>query len=743
MEPQVNKTDAAASLDKKLSELRGKLRGWLLMDGLVIVLAWLVGLLVVDFAIDRLFDMDRPQRIVMLLLMLIALGVVLYKRLLRPMQTGTSDDALVREVEAKNPALAERVIAAFQFSRSDWSAAEGVSAEMVEATIAEGVQAADAVNFDSALNHTRQQKNRGKVFGLCALLLILGGLAVSTRDGRIWLNRNIMLGNAEWPLDFHLEVLGIVDGRLVAPRGDNWPIVAQVKDGYRKLPDGLEVQIRTVSGKSIEAMDKLDDGKRFRLTLQNVQEELEFRVVGNRTETPFYQIKLVERPEVETVELLATPPAYAERAPYPLPPGKGPYYVLRGTSLKVTGRTNKDLAGVVLITGEAGYDMPLVDNRAFDVLLEPYQVVPGMYHVELHDKESVADPETGDLIPLTSRAGAAFTLRYKEDKKPKLKAKAVGISGLVVPGAVIPYTCSVEDDFRVTSLELAYEWTHDDLETGAKTNRADKIIPMGIEQMLGSPTLAFQDQLEVKSLEAPLGASLGLVFHAMDNDTVGGPKQGSSARIQLRVVSEAELRDDILRREKENRQAFEQVMKSQDRLITDAQASQVAIRDEDDLSANSRARLNQLQKKQKLLASSITPIAKRLETIERELLNNRLETADSPLLKRLRINIRNPMNQLRNQDIPALASQFDEVRRMDDKATRNQAIFAGIQAQDQVVQTMERILKFMVKNEEFQQAINLLSEIQKSQKEVLDMTEEEKARRVRDLLKAQEDAPKK
>ena len=139
-----------------------------------------------------------------------------------------------------------------------------------------------------------------------------------------------------------------------------------------------------------------------------------------------------------------------------------------------------------------------------------------------------------------------------------------------------------------------------------------------------------------------------------------------------------------------------------------------------------------------MLGTSITPIAKRLDTISLEVLNYRLETEDSALLKRLRSNILNPMSNLREREVPALAAQFDEVRRMGDQAQRNQAIFAAIQGQDQVARTMERILRFMVKNEEFQQAINLLSEIQKSQKEVLEMTEEEKARRVRDLLKAQD-----
>ena len=94
--------------------------------------------------------------------------------------------------------------------------------------------------------------------------------------------------------DFHLKVVGVDNGVWLA-RGDNWPVIAEVKDGYRRCLIAWKFRFDGC-GRSIEAMDKLDDGTRFRLLLQNVQEELEFRVAGDRTITPWYKVMLVERP---------------------------------------------------------------------------------------------------------------------------------------------------------------------------------------------------------------------------------------------------------------------------------------------------------------------------------------------------------------------------------------------------------------------------------------------------------------
>ena len=58
----------------------------------------------------------------------------------------------------------------------------------------------------------------------------------------------------------------------------------------------------------------------------------------------------------------------------------------------------------------------------------------------------------------------------------------------------------------------------------------------------------------------------------------------------------------------------------------------------------------------------------------------------------------------------------------------------AINHQQQVIDSMRKILTAMAKNEGFQQVVNLLYEIKKNQENVLELTDEEKERHIRQLL---------
>ena len=87
----------------KLLRMRSKLTRWILIHGLG---RWLIAILAVlafDVALDRFFKMDFAQRLVMLIAMAIAAAVYFGIRVLKPLLSRLSDDALIYEVESKNP----------------------------------------------------------------------------------------------------------------------------------------------------------------------------------------------------------------------------------------------------------------------------------------------------------------------------------------------------------------------------------------------------------------------------------------------------------------------------------------------------------------------------------------------------------------------------------------------------------------------------------------------------------------
>src|SRR5262245_3039808 len=197
--PQKPLAQETSGVVARLQSLRSQIAAWFWVDGLVRVLWLALGLIAVDLAIDWFFRLDKPQRLVMLGLMIGVIAWRVYRRLVRPLSATMSDDALALSVEASNKQLGQSLISALQLSRLEDVESHGMSPALVAQTVHHGTAAAERVRFANVLD--------GREFRLNALLLaialgmfaVVGYGIVTTSTLSIWFNRNILLGYATWP----------------------------------------------------------------------------------------------------------------------------------------------------------------------------------------------------------------------------------------------------------------------------------------------------------------------------------------------------------------------------------------------------------------------------------------------------------------------------------------------------------------------------------------------------------------
>ncbi len=723
----------------RLRNLRFRIATWFVVDGLSRLLLCLLLLIGIDLLIDWLFHMDRAQRIVMLVLAIGILVVVLYRRIIRPLSQRVTDDALCLEIEDQNKQLGQSLISAVQFSRMEDFESRGISTALVRATIDHGMLGAEKVAFEKILRADRFVVN---LILLAVTVLALIGVGVSaavTNSMAIWFDRNLMLGHRQWPQDVFLAVEGVQDGQLRIPRGDDCTVIVAVTDESRRMPTEVLIDIRSDGAQRSESLEKSTE-RRFQTTFMNVIEEFEFRARSKRVTTPWYAVRLVDRPAVEQLYLELTPPKYAGQTLEQLPPGKGPYYVLKGSSLRVQGTANKALSDATLSIGKHRYSMDVSDGAEFHSLLTGEQLVAGVYRIELTDTEQILLPGRDESGPLKSKQPTSFTLKIRKDREPQVRAKLNGISTMVVRRARIPFDCRVNDDYAVSDVRLSHKWRAEDDDKEPRTG-VD-----GLEQLqnlLNRSSVSFQHAFELSPLRIPAGSQFSFVIEADDNDNISGPKTGRSTSFLLRVVGEDELRTDLLRREKEQRQEFERYLKQQEDILTDCDATRADIRGNATLDANQRGLLAKTQKRQKLLGTNLAGIAQRFENIVLEILNNKLEAEDGDLLRRLRGKIIDPIWSLVDERIPSAAKHLDQAwRQSSDPAKRNQSLTSAIDKQREITATMREILRHMVKAEGFQEAVNLLFEIQREQKKVLDETDKKKQDRIREILQKGGSVPK-
>jgi len=743
--------DILPSIHARLRSLRRRVRLWHAVGGLGRVLAAMLLLAAVDLALDWFVRMDRAQRLICAGLAAAALAAVVYRRLLRPLGAPLGDDALVLRVEGRHRQLRQSLISALQFVRHrPAEPARHVSPALVDATIEQGVRSAAAVDFREVLNSSGFARNVAILAVLALAWAGVGAAVATTQTMRIWFDRNVLLADRAWPQDTQFEIVGASDGRLSIPRGDDHQ-QAVLAEGI--VPELVKLDYAPQHGATVTMPMTRHGDRAFHATFKNVLEPFRFRVRGGDAVTPWIEVDLVDRPAVEEFRLEMTPPGYVGSGPEVVwafqtqdlgstgdsssndtapaaPRGTSAVYALKGSRLSIAARANKPLSQVAL-RGK-GQVMPTRiaagDPARFSAVIGPQQLVAGIYEIDLADASGPP--------PLASRQPTRFTVRIRPDRVPTIQAKLLGISGMVVSRAVIPIEMTLQDDFAVTQARLASDWHVPD-EARPRGERAmAKLDAVGGR---GQAKIQHVHRLELPPMKLPVGADLTFHVEADDNDTVSGPKTGKSAVFYVKVVEEQDLRADLLRREQEQRQEFERLIRTQEELAAETQGVAGESAAAAGLTDEQRRLLADIQKRQHLCGTRCDAIARQFHAIDAEVANNRLEEPDGPIHRRVRGKIIEPLEAIASRRTPTVAAELEKARQSSvEKPARGAALDSALAAQNDIVQTMREILKHMLKWEGYQEAVNLALEVLKAQEDVNESTKKAIRKRLEGVFGGEE-----
>ena len=226
----------------------------------------------------------------------------------------------------------------------------------------------------------------------------------------------------------------------------------------------------------------------------------------------------------------------------------------------------------------------------------------------------------------------------------------------------------------------------------------------------------------------PQGTSLRVTMNVEDSKP-STPNQAASKEFLLRVVSDEELRSDLLYREIEQRKYFDQIYQAQLELMSAVQvvgAKEMAEgMDPDKFHRALETKLIELIRDQKGVGTSVDRIANRFEEFLVEVKNNRLDEAENALAPEQRIETRfdeKIIRPIRNMDqnMISLANRsMDNCRRLsNDAAELDTAVDQTVAIQQQILQEMQLILEAMNTSENFQAIINEMLNIKASTKSI-------------------------
>ena len=96
-----------------------------------------------------------------------------------------------------------------------------------------------------------------------------------------------------------------------------------------------------------------------------------------------------------------------------------------------------------------------------------------------------------------------------------------------------------------------------------------------------------------------------------------------------------------------------------------------------------------------------------------------------------------PLSELADEKVPPVNELLDQVRRQPKIDQRDEALDEATSRQDEILKAMDQIRKDMIEAEGYQEAVNLVYRIHKSQQDLYNLTEEERKKRLQEALKEQ------
>ncbi|MEY3205690.1 MAG: hypothetical protein RLZZ21_2021 [Planctomycetota bacterium] len=708
-------------LRRLLATVRRRARGWIWVESLGWLAIATAAIFWTTLVLDWSIEPPGWVRLAMLSiggsLLLWILATKLAGRLLTPL----SDAALAVVVERGHPACRDSLSTAIELAdrpRAD------VDPDLVRRTTADAVAMLDEIR--PAALFRRRQLVMLALGGVAAVATVVGLVAVRPAVGSLWARRMLGLTDAAWPRRVQLEVEGFPGGVRTVARGTDVDVIAHVRaDGG--LPTVVELRTKTPDGWRTERMGSRGsadgDTGSFGHVVRGVVADTDLEVRGGDARLGGLRLRVVEPPDLADLRIDYQPPAYlggGERQAASARLVRLP----RGSRVRLTCTASKPLSAARLTLTPAG------SSPAAPQTLAAFEADDASDRRVLAAEIDVLDADAGVELALVDSEGLAnrepirLVLTAAADAPPQVGLAIAGASLAVTPQARLPLEGTLSDDHGLTDAAVVIVRNAD--QDGVRLPIARVRDGLAVAEFPA-------DAPEVVSL-APLGLKVGeklkLTVEARDGcGLADGPNVGRSETWPLEVVTPEALRALLEAREIMLRRRFETVIGDLGQ-ARDILASPPRDRagDGDDgptsPAANPAARCGEAAARS---AGETGEIAAAFRGIRRELDINGVLTPE--LETRLSGQIAAPLERLAATDLPTVMRACQAAA-----AAGGQPPAPLVQQVDAVLASMRAVLDTMLELESFNELVERLRAVIRTQEEIRAATLEQQKKRGRQAL---------
>ncbi|HOX39031.1 MAG TPA: hypothetical protein PL033_13690 [Candidatus Brocadiia bacterium] len=304
-----------------------------------------------------------------------------------------------------------------------------------------------------------------------------------------------------------LTLVDVTPGNAEVPRLRNFEVKARL--GGARIPGKAEIlyAFGPDDGKTVWQRDVMSAGESggVKFVFHRLAEDARYRVAAGDCLTPVFTASVFEEPNVVRMEIELRYPAYTRTPPTVDADALGPIKAIRGTEVRLTARCNNPLRSAEIEFSAKGIRLPgqVEGNKAafnFTVM------DTDRYRIRLTDARGKQNSESPD-----------YAIEALEDRLPVVKLTRPGRNLKVTKTAEIPMSVTAEDDFGVTETGIVYK---------LKTFDENRMPFKQFAELVKSATERKDFYLE--GMELADTDVITYWAYAYDNDTVSGPKEGTS-----------------------------------------------------------------------------------------------------------------------------------------------------------------------------------------------------------------------
>jgi hypothetical protein len=545
----------------------------------------------------------------------------------------------------------------------------------------------------------------------------------------IWARRVLALSETPWPRRVQLEPEGFTGGvRKVARGTDVDVLVRALASG--DMPEIVELRWRGGHGWKTDRMGTrgglTETGQTFGHVLKGVVEDTALEVRGGDHRIRGLRLEVVDAPALESLTVVATLPDYLGGGRRELPASRV-VQIPRGARVRLTCRSTKPLSGATVAARSvaAGTDEPA---RDLATLAAPAATNEITAEIPQLDADTLLSISFTDTDGLSNREPIGVTLAALADEIPQAALRLRGVSTVVTARGRLPLEGTVSDDHGLADAAVHLVVT---AAKGQPDAGPARTLPIARVQG-GEPLVEFPAaRPEVVPLE-PLGLAPGgrveVSVVARDRCTLDGqPQSGRSETWTLDVVTPEQLQSLLEAREIVLRRRYEAAIDDLSQ-AREGLAQALARPEPNAAAAESAAPAARFGEATSRATGETTEIAAAFREIRDEFDNNALLTPE--LQSRLVTQIADPLATIATRDLPGVSQACRAATARPDPALAATVLRRA----DEVLARMRAVLDKMLELESFNEVIERLRGVIRTQEEIRAETLERQKKRAREAL---------